>query len=320
MGKSRRRYQQKNGFWESAAYNRQAMAMNLSMLVSLAINRFRWVNLPNTCDARFLEMALHRNGIATICHERELPDVWQSLYANPYGNFNAYGIPVSWYATGYDSTHYEVDEDNGELVYYSFSRMNPWNTIETYARKLTNYDRTEDVNLFHQHKPMILIAPQEKRLELENVLKQVSGYEPAILGDSNFANLAAEVTKIDTGVPLIVEELARGKQNCLNEYLLQIGIPHLAFEKGERMIEDEARANTAPTNIMLLDCLQARRQAANALNRRFGLDIEVYFNDDWESYNYNYLNNAESLAQDKVILSQDETFTGLMGGIEDERD
>ena len=67
------------------------------------------------------------------------------------------------------------------------------------------------------------------------------------------------------------------------------------------MIEDEARANTAPTNIMLLDCLQARRQACETLNKRFGLDINVYFNDDWESYNFNYLNNVESMAQDNMI-------------------
>ena len=84
------------------------------------------------------------------------------------------------------------------------------------------------------------------------------------------------------------------------------------------MIEHEVTANTAPTNIMLLDCLNARRQAARELNRRFGLNIEVYFNDDFESYNFNYENNIEALAQDKVILSQDDTFQGLTGGVENE--
>ena len=80
------------------------------------------------------------------------------------------------------------------------------------------------------------------------------------------------------------------------------------------MIEDEARANTAPTNIMLLDCLQARRQFCDKANRKFGLDLHVYFNEDLESYNYNYTNNIEQMAQDKLILSQDESFTGLSGG------
>ena len=67
------------------------------------------------------------------------------------------------------------------------------------------------------------------------------------------------------------------------------------------MIEDEARANTAPTSIMLLDCLQARRQAADKLNERFGLDIQVYFNEDLQSLNFNYENNFEAMAQDGLI-------------------
>ena len=123
MGKSRNRAKSKRGeFWQSDVFNRRAEAKNLSMLLSLAMNRFRWVNLPNTCDERFLEMTLHRTGVATICHPDNMPDVWQSLIASPYGDFNAYGIPVRWRATGYDQTNYDVTSDNGELVYYSFSR------------------------------------------------------------------------------------------------------------------------------------------------------------------------------------------------------
>ena len=71
------------------------------------------------------------------------------------------------------------------------------------------------------------------------------------------------------------------------------------------MIEDEARANSAPTNLMLLDCLAARRQACKKLNQRFGLEIDVFFNDDFESYNYNYAHNLESLAQDGMIGGAD---------------
>ena len=87
----------------------------------------------------------------------------------------------------------------------------------------------------------------------------------------------------------------------MNRALLFLGVPHLAFEKGERMIEDEARANTAPTNIMLLDCLQARRQFCEKVNDKFGLDIQVYYNEDLESYNFNYMNNIEAMAQDGVV-------------------
>ena len=297
-------------FWQSASYNFRTYNKNLDMLLSLAINRFRWVGLPDTCDARYLETILHRNGLATLSHvaDQEVK-VFTTLQAMPDGEYNMYGIPTSWRAVGFDGlTDYPVTDDNGVLCFYSYSRITPWNALEIYARKMAHYERTEDVNLTHQMTPFIGIAPQEKRLELVNFFKQVTGGEPVILGDSGMNDLVNGVKTIDINTPLITEELARSYQNVLNQALLYLGIPHLAFEKGERMIEDEARANTAPTNIMLLDCLNARRQFCEQVNKKFGLEISVYFNEDLESYNFNYTNNIEQMAQDKLILSSDGTF------------
>lgn len=213
-----------------------------------------------------------------------------------------YGLPTKWRAVGYDGqTDYTVTEFNGAVCFYSYARVSPWNALEIYARKMTHYERTEDVNLTQQMRPFIGIAPQEKRLELVNLLKQVQGGEPAILGDEGLSKLVDNIKVIDTQVPLITEELARSHQNVLNQALLYLGIPHLAFEKGERMIEDEARANTAPTNIMLLDCLNARREFCAEMNRRFGMELEVYFNEDLESYNFNYTHNIEQMAQDDFM-------------------
>ena len=307
-------------FWESDNYNFRTYHKNLDLLLSLAINRFRWVGLPETCDARYLERILHRTGLATLSYKKDEPmAIYNTLQAMPNGDYNMYGLPIRWRAVGYDGlTDYEVDNSNGELCYYSYSRISPWNALEIFARKMTHYERTEDVNLSQQMRPFIGIAPQEKRLELVNLLKQVQGGEPAILGDEGLSKLVDNVKTLDIGVPLITEELARSNQNVLNQALLYLGIPHLAFEKGERMIEDEARANTAPTNIMLLDCLKARREFCEKANRKFGLNIEVYFNEDLESYNYNYSNNLEQMAQDKLILSSDGTLNPqLVGGTED---
>ena len=305
MSKNRRKREGFYGatFWASESYNFRTFHKNLDMLLSLAINRFRWVGLPETCDARYLEKTLHRSGIATLSYKRDEPAViYHTLQAMPYGQYNMYGIPTQWRAVGFDGlTDYEVDNDNGEICYYSYSRISPWNALEIFARKMAHYERTEDVNLSNQMCPRIYIAPQEKKMELENLLKQVEGGEPAVLGDRNLLDLVNKVTTLDNSQPLITEELARSYQNVLNQALLYLGIPHLAFEKGERMIEDEARANTAPTNIMLLDCLQARRDFCNKVNNKFDLNVQVYFNEDLESYNFNYLGNIEQMAQDGLV-------------------
>ena len=302
MSRSKKKMQ----LWESAQLNSFTYYKNFSMLLSLALNRFRWVGLPDTCDERYFEMQLLKCGMATICHQKDLPDVWQTLVASPYGSFDAYGYPLKWRATGWgDATNYDVSRETGDICYYSRSRMDPWKALDIYAQKLTRYDRTEDINLNHQRKPFVMIAPQAQVNQLENLLKQVSGFEEYVLGDKGLGNLVDGITKIDTDVPLITEDLARSRLNVLNDALMFLGIPHLAFEKGERMIEDEARANTAPTNVMLLDCLSARRDFCKKM-QRFGLDLNVYFNDDFESYNFNYLNNVEAQAQD-----------GLIGGADD---
>lgn len=303
----------KDNFWQSDNFNVRSYSKNLDMLLSLAMNRFRWEGLPNTCDSRFLERSLHRNGIASISFDTRTPDIWDSLIAMSEGEFNKYGIPTRWRAIGYNpkDTGYEVTPDNGELVFYSWSRAGIWSGLELFARKLTHYERTEDINLAHQQKPIVFVVPdRSKKLEVSNIMQQTLGGEPAILINRAGMGMIEEITKIDTQVPFIAEDLALAKKNVMFDALMWLGIPHLAFEKGERMIEDEARANTAPTNIMLLNCLNARRDACKRLREKWPnvfSDLNVYFNDDFESYNYNYINNIEAQAQD-----------GLLGGIDNE--
>lgn len=302
-----------DNFWQSDNFNQRAYFKNLDLLYALAMNRFRWVGLPDTCDARFLEMNLHRTGIATICHNIDRPDMWETLYAMPEGEYNNYGIPTKWRARGWNpkDSGYDVTPENGELVYYSWTRCGIWSALELYARKLAHYERTEDINLTHQHKPWVfMVQDRAQKLQAENVMMQTMGGEPAIIVNAPGAQILDGIKAIDTRVPLISEELAQGYQNVLQNALMMLGIPHLAFEKGERMIEDEARANTAPTNIALLNCLNARRDACKRLrqmdSRKFA-DLNVYFNDDWESYNYNYSNNIEAQAQDGVLMEGGES-------------
>lgn len=281
------------------------------MLLAIAVNRFRWEGLPPTCDPRYLEIQLHRSGIATICHDADTPDVWQTLMAAPQGEWNDYGIPTEWRARGYNDTNYKVTPATGELVYYSQTRLNPWGAIMQYAVKLTHIQRTSDVNLMHQQHPWVMLMPREKQMELTNIFKQISGYEPAILGDS--ANKAllelneGNCFTLDLKVPFLGKELTEQYQNVLNQYLLFMGVPHIMFEKSERMITEEATAGNSTTNILLKNCLDARRWACKQLRELapsvFG-DLQVYLNDDWESYNYNYLNNRALLDENNAQANQ----------------
>ena len=321
MGKRNRSKFDSLNFWQSENFNNRSYAKNLDMLLSLAMNRFRWEGLPDTCDARFLERTLHRSGLATICHDVNTPDIWESLIAQPQGVFNKYGIPTTWRAQGFapQDTGYMVTPDNGELVYYSWSRISVWNALEIFARKLTHYERTEDINLTHQQKPWVFaVQDKAQKLQAENLMLQTLGGEPGVIVNNPAMGIIDGIKTIDTQVPFIGEQLAIAKRNVLYDALMYLGIPHLAFEKGERMIEDEAKANTASTQVMLLNCLNSRRDACKVLRKKwpdvFG-DLNVYFNEDLESYNFSYMNNIEAQAQDKVILTGDLNTDMFSGGV-----
>lgn len=312
MSRKKRRGQESNPYyWQTEEYNQLCLQVNIDMLLAIAVNRFRWEGLPSTCDPRYLEIQLHRSGIATICHDADTPDVWQTLMAAPQGEWNDYGIPTEWRARGYNDSDYKVTPATGELVYYSQTRLNPWGAIMQYAVKLTHIQRTSDVNLMHQQHPWVMLMPREKQMELINVFKQISGYEPAILGDS--ANKAllelneGNCFTLDLKVPFLGKELTEQYQNVLNQYLLFMGVPHIMFEKSERMITEEATAGNSTTNILLKNCLDARRWACKQLRELapsvFG-DLQVYLNDDWESYNYNYLNNRALLDENNAQANQ----------------
>lgn len=236
-----------------------------------------------------------------------MPNVWQTLMAAPQGEFNDYGLPTRWRAKGYNETDYSVTPATGELVYYSQTRLNPWGAIQQYAVKLTHIQRTADVNLMHQQQPWIILMPQEKKQELLNFYKQVAGYEPAILGDSNNKALLdlneGNCFTLDLKVPYLGKELTEQYQNTLNQYLLYMGVPHIMFEKSERMITEEATQGNATTNILLKNCLDSRRWACEKLRKLDPVafaDTQVYLNDDWESYNYNYLNNRALLDENNA--------------------
>lgn len=289
-------------YWQSEDYNRRTRLMFEEWILQLAINRFRWAGLPDTCDVRVLEWALHTGGAAAICtpSSDDLPPIWYSLPSVHDGRLSVYGAPTAWRCKGVGGgTDFKSDWSKGAWVWYSKSQFGVWNAIQLFSTRLTHLVHTEDINLFHQQNPMLITAPDNFKRDAENAFKQIASGEPAIIANKTFEDI--EIKAISTEQPYIGLDLNVALQNMWNSVYRFLGIEHLAFEKGERMIEEEARGNTYPTALMLLDCLDARRDACNHLNENFGLDVQVYFNSDIESYNFNFLGDVERVANAGLI-------------------
>lgn len=284
-------------YWQSSLINSMSYQLYRDWILSLAMMRYRWTGLPASCDSRYLEWVLAYEGCATIARPTEGLQQWVSTKATS-GKLNIYDNPTEWESTGNNGWNFHVTPLNGVLVWDNRLRFPIWNQIHLWALRLAEFDRVLDINLQQQKVPWVLTGPQEKVLDMTNIIKQAMGGEPAILGIKGIENIG--INLLTTPVDFKGEELQEAKNRVWNEIYTFLGINNVD-RKQERMIEAEVKNSDDPTDIRALDGLTCRRDAANYLNKTFGLDIKVYWNQDLESMNFNFEHNLEKLNDAKSV-------------------
>lgn len=286
-------------YWATGAYNTRLFQMYRQQIMELALVRFQWLNLPATCDERYLEWTLLTQGVATIAYPRKQPGVFYSTqvaYASP---LNVYDNPTKWQSIGNNGWRFAASNRTGVLVWDNRYRVPIIDWVDIWARELVDIMRTMQMNRMHQKIPYILKGPQEKKLDMINLYKQVAGGEPAVIGTNGLDVI--DMTVLQTNVPYIGADLYSAWQNQWNAIYQGLGISNLPF-KQERQIEDEVKSQNMPTQLMALDPLEARREACDKLNERFpdlfgDAPLSVVWRQDNESDNYNYLNNIQEMEE-----------------------
>lgn len=284
-------------YWQSASYNSSLFMMFRQQIMTLALSRFHWVNLPETCDERYLEFTLLTQGAATISFPKTQKGVFYSTQVAQQGQPNIYDNPAGWVSIGNNGWRFEAGPQSGVFVWDSMLRMPllPW--IDLWARELADIMRTSQINRMHTKTPYLLTGPQEKRFDLQQLFKQIAGGEPAVIGTDGLKTV--DVEAISTGVPYLGEELNTALQNAWTNVYSMLGIPVPTF-KQERQIQDEVLDHERPASLMALGCLEARRAACRTLNERFEdylVDgpVDCVLRSDVASSNYETLHSISKL-------------------------
>mgnify|MGYP003290346429 CR=1 FL=1 len=282
-------------YWQTDELNRRTYMYYVNIIMQMAMSRFRWLNLPPTCNERFLEWVLCLEGMATIAFPKKQKGVFYSTRAVQQGILNIYQTPTKWISYGENGWQFHCDWSNGVIVYDNITRFPIMNGIELYANELTHIRITKRLNRMHQQVPWVFKGPQEKRQDMMNMFKMVAGGEPAIIATDAVDQIGYEVMKTD--VPYLGHDLSEDEEAVWKRIYTMLGLANVPF-KAERQTEDEIMAQKSPTNLVLLASLKERRKAAEKLNKRFGAylkePIKVVLNADNESENWNFQHNIQS--------------------------
>lgn len=280
MGKKERKPRPINEleFDESLLDNANSFMNYYQRLTDIGLNCFKWNNLPDTIDERFLELTLYEDGMAIFFKDEDLDgQPYLALQVRIGGLLNVYRIPMERTAYATNGYQMRLNEKNSVIIWNNRIHTPSKSDVALFSKRLYNIDRTIDVNVDGQKFPIVITCDEKQRLTMMNLYMKYKGNQPFIFGGKDLDLNAIKV--LNTNSPYVADKLYLLKEKYWNEALTYLGIPNVGNDKKERMITSEVDSTMGGVFANRLSRLNARQQACEEINRMFGLDISVEYRD-----------------------------------------
>lgn len=268
---------------ETFLTNQDTATMFMWRLMNLAISVFKWDNLPEGVDSRMLEFWLLRDGFVGFFYDemlksdekRRAPEGYAVLPLLLQGEWDMYEYPKSRCAYAVNGFQYDCNEDNSVIIFNNYLRVPMWMTLWQYAYRLSEVQRTIDINCKQQRTARVIRCDEKERVTYLNAAKEVDEGRNWVHGNKNLDMDNFQVFDITT--PFVANEMQVYKHQLWNEALTYLGIENVNTDKKERLISDEVINNMGDVEAERFTRLNARKQACDEINNLFGLDVDVDF-------------------------------------------
>lgn len=300
MGKKIRKVPPKDAFRDALLMNTETYVDYLERMKKIALSMFEWQNLPSSMNARFIEMCLFYNGQAALLYDDNYGYI--NTMAADGGYINIYGLPteIQCYSYRFNQRRSLYMTDTGEekgkeciLVMNNYERVPTCATVNLFAYRLAEAQRTADVNIKAQRTPILITTDQKQSFTLKHMYEEYDGNTPAIFADKNVITPDA-LKAIKTDAPFIAQNIMDYKREIWNEFLTFMGISNLS-EKRERMVTNEIDSNNELVNLNLQALLIPRKEACKQFNEKYGLMGEKAIDVKVRSDLYNIVKQFESV-------------------------
>lgn len=236
----------------------------------ISINAFEWSGLPDGIMERHVETALFNHGQAIFFRSKH--GGYMCLRCDSTGQVNVYNDPLSYNAFGI-GYHEKVQAEECVIIENNKLRLATDPFIMFYVNKLTEAERTMDVNIKACKTPVVFACDDKDLLTFKRIFQQVDGNTPAIYADRGLNMDSIQAFK--TGVQFMGKELQDYANTEEGKLLTFLGVNNTPIDKKERLITDEAKANNELIQSFADLQLEARQRACEAINEKYGLSVSV---------------------------------------------
>ena len=236
----------------------------------ICINEHEWEGLPDGIESRHIERLLFNPGFAVFFRDPRMS--YMVLEGSADGRRNVYGDPLGYRVHG-NNYQRHLRADDCVIIRNNLLGLPTEPFIQHYVNKITEAERTMDVNIKACKTPVVFACDDKDVLTFKRIFQQVDGNVPAIFADRGL-NLDS-IQAFLTGVKFMGNELMDYKRSVESDLLTFIGQNNTPVDKKERLITDEAEANDQLIQSFADLQLVARQQACKEINEKFGLNITV---------------------------------------------
>lgn len=255
--------------------------MYTRILTELSINRFKWTGLEGTgIDPRFLELTLHRYGLAVVF---EAPKVGRIVAAQgtPNGQLNWIQDPTAYNVILFPHPGFTISSKLAIPIWANYLRHPDHDIIRIYAQRLAELDRSLEINAKNARRTRFAFVNENQRLSVSNINRQIDEGQELIQVNSDQydgASLADAIQSIDLSVhPDLLEKLHIYRTRVWGEVMGLLGFDFANQDKKERLVASEVDANNSQVDGMRAVNLNARREAADKINKKFGTKLAVEY-------------------------------------------
>lgn len=280
-------------FARNGANTRQAVIerMYFRILTELAVNRFKWSGLPPEVDVRFLEMTLFNFALSVFFKDDEsvnkaepykATDRFMALQGGANGPINMLNNPTAFRVVGNNFVGKTIGAKNCVPIWANYVRVPDLDIVTIYSQKLAEFDRTVEINGMNARRTKTIATNENQRLSTANVQRQIDEGQPVITLAGPLQDMAF-ISALDLGVhPDQIVNMHIARTRLWGECMGLLGIENANQDKKERLVSDEVDANNDQTSMMRYVNLNARREAAAEINRRYNLNVSVEYRTDAE--------------------------------------
>ena len=276
----------------------KCISQHIAYMLNRTQSMFRWSNLPDTINARILELYLQVNGNLCIS---EYNDNLYAFVGGLGGEPDVYYMPTI-YTVANPALKYskslKIGDDciviPNDSMYIGLLPM-----FSKYASAISETEISVNIATINSRIVNLISAPDDSTFEsAKKYIADIEDGKQGVIAENVFLDGLKSQPYGNSGSTNSIKNLIELLQYQKASWYNEIGLNANYNMKRESIMSDESALNDDALHPLIDNMLECRQLGVDAVNAKYGTNIKVELESSWESNQIELENQQENLIED----------------------